>query len=213
MHSICNDDVLIAEAYGAMGCIWGRVQERSDHWGWLVLSLSSAIYWRPWNLFSHKHNPILKKNSVALVRAGNRTLTTRTQIRSTFFYITYINSVRTSQKIQYISVLQLGTLTTRPQRRSTFFYITYINSVRTSQKIQYISVLQLGTLTTRPQRRSTFFYITYINSVRTSQKIQYISVLQPGTLTTRPQRRSNFFYITYINSVRTSQEAQYISVM
>jgi hypothetical protein len=33
------------------------------------------------------------------------TLTTRPQGRSTFFYITYINSVRTSQEAQYISVL------------------------------------------------------------------------------------------------------------
>jgi hypothetical protein len=60
--------------------------------------------------------------------------TTRPQRRSTFFYITYINSVRTSQETQYISVLYPGALTTRPQRRSTFFYITYINSVRTSQE-------------------------------------------------------------------------------
>jgi hypothetical protein len=34
------------------------------------------------------------------------------------FVITYINSVRTSQETQYLSVLQPGTLTTRPQRRS-----------------------------------------------------------------------------------------------
>jgi hypothetical protein len=33
------------------------------------------------------------------------TLTTRPQRWSTFFYITYINSVRTSQETQYISVL------------------------------------------------------------------------------------------------------------
>jgi hypothetical protein len=33
------------------------------------------------------------------------TLTTRPQRRSTFFYITYINSVRTSQEAQYISVV------------------------------------------------------------------------------------------------------------
>jgi hypothetical protein len=33
------------------------------------------------------------------------TLTTRSQRRSTFFYITYINSVRTSQEAQYISVV------------------------------------------------------------------------------------------------------------
>jgi hypothetical protein len=46
------------------------------------------------------------------------TLTTRPQRRSTFFYIIYVNSVRTSQETHYISVLQPGTLTTRPQRRS-----------------------------------------------------------------------------------------------
>jgi hypothetical protein len=59
-------------------------------------------------------------------RAGNRTctsgsvvrtLTTRLQRRCTFFYITYINSVRTSQETQYASVLPAGTLTTRSQRR------------------------------------------------------------------------------------------------
>jgi hypothetical protein len=33
------------------------------------------------------------------------TLTTRLQRQSTFFYITYINSVRTSQQTQYISVV------------------------------------------------------------------------------------------------------------
>jgi hypothetical protein len=33
------------------------------------------------------------------------TLTTRLQRRSTFFYITYINSVRISQEAQYITVL------------------------------------------------------------------------------------------------------------
>jgi hypothetical protein len=46
------------------------------------------------------------------------TLTTRPQGWSTFFYITYINSVRTSQETQYISVLQPEILTTRAQRRS-----------------------------------------------------------------------------------------------
>jgi hypothetical protein len=56
------------------------------------------------------------------------------QRRSTFFYMTYINSVRTSQETQYISDLQPGTLTTRPQGWPTFFYKAYINSVRTSQK-------------------------------------------------------------------------------
>jgi Fe-S-cluster containining protein len=34
------------------------------------------------------------------------------------FIVTYINSVRTSQEAQYVSVMQLGTLTIRPQRRA-----------------------------------------------------------------------------------------------
>jgi hypothetical protein len=59
--------------------------------------------------------PLLLRNSGS---AGNRTRTSE-QRRSTFFYITYINSIRTSQETQYISVLQPGALTTRPQRRST----------------------------------------------------------------------------------------------
>jgi hypothetical protein len=45
------------------------------------------------------------------------------QRKSAFFYITYINSVRTSQETQYISVLQPRTLTTRPHRRSLDGYI------------------------------------------------------------------------------------------
>jgi hypothetical protein len=77
----------------------------------------------------------------SVARNSDHTLTTKPQRRSTFFYITYINSVRTTQETQYISVLQPGTLTTRPQRRSTFFYITYINSVRTSQETLYISII------------------------------------------------------------------------
>jgi hypothetical protein len=58
----------------------------------------------------------------------------------TFFYITYIISVHTSQETQYISVLKPGNLTIS-QRRSTFFYITNINPVRTSQETQYVCIL------------------------------------------------------------------------
>jgi hypothetical protein len=57
----------------------------------------------------------------------SRTLTTRPQRRSTFFYITYINSVRTSQETQFISVLQPGTLTTRPQKRSYIYMNVWID--------------------------------------------------------------------------------------
>jgi hypothetical protein len=38
-------------------------------------------------------------------------------LRLYIFYITYINSVRTSQETQYITVFRPGTLTTRPQRQ------------------------------------------------------------------------------------------------
>jgi hypothetical protein len=61
-----------------------------------------------------------RKQYISVLQPG--TLTTRSQRRSTFFYITYINSVRTSQETQYISVLQPETLTTRPQRRSQIEY-------------------------------------------------------------------------------------------
>jgi hypothetical protein len=76
---------------------------------------------------NEKHRPDLcyrtKENSVAWV--CERTIPTEPD-HSTFFYVTYINSVRISQEVQYIFVVQSRTLTTRPQRRSTFFYIIYI---------------------------------------------------------------------------------------
>jgi hypothetical protein len=56
-------------------------------------------------------DPLLLRNLVApgiehgLLDLQPGTLTTRPQRRSTFFYITYINSIRTSQETQYISVL------------------------------------------------------------------------------------------------------------
>jgi hypothetical protein len=60
-------------------------------------------------------DPLLLRKSGS---PGNRTRTTRPQRRSASFYITYINSVRTSQEAQYISDLWPRTLITRPQRRS-----------------------------------------------------------------------------------------------
>jgi hypothetical protein len=47
-------------------------------------------------------DPLLLKKSGT---AWNLTRTTRPQRRSTFFYITYINLVRTSEETQFISVL------------------------------------------------------------------------------------------------------------
>jgi hypothetical protein len=56
-------------------------------------------------------DPLLSENVVTpgiiweLLDLRPGTVTTRPQRRSTFFYITYINSVRTSQETQYISVV------------------------------------------------------------------------------------------------------------
>jgi hypothetical protein len=75
----------------------------------LVLSsISSVVFTR---LSDPVPDPQLLKKSGS---AGNQTLTSgsvarnsviRTQRRSTFFYMTHINSIRTSQETQYISVV------------------------------------------------------------------------------------------------------------
>jgi hypothetical protein len=132
-----------------------------DRSRYLFFQVAPRLYSRGW--VDPVPDPLLLRKSGSVedrtrTPGSSQELTTRPQRRSTFFYITYINSVRTSHETQYISVVLPGTLTTRPQRRSTFFYITYINSVRTSQEAQYISVLQPGTLTTRRQRRSHLMY-------------------------------------------------------
>jgi hypothetical protein len=116
-------------------------------------SSSSIVLWRPSGPLSR---PTTSQKIRKRPKSNSEPLTTRPQRRFTFFYMTYINSVRTSLETQYISVMYPGTLTTRPQRRSTFFYTTFTNSVRTSQETQYISVLQPGTLTKRDALQSTF---------------------------------------------------------
>jgi hypothetical protein len=50
-------------------------------------------------------NPVAPGIEPGALDLYSGTLTTRPQRRSSFFYITYINSVRTSQESQYISVL------------------------------------------------------------------------------------------------------------
>jgi hypothetical protein len=65
---------------------------------------------------------------------------------ATFFYITYIYSVRTSQEAHYISVLYPGTLATRPQRRSTVrnydakskYYVLFQDGRRATETFQLI---------------------------------------------------------------------------
>jgi hypothetical protein len=97
---------------------------------WFYTSFLSSFQLDEWNLFicllfscccCIKTHPLQKLLQYRLHSCNERRVDT-----------VYINSVRTSQETQYISVLHPGTLTTRSQRRFTFFYITYINSVRTS---------------------------------------------------------------------------------
>jgi hypothetical protein len=123
---------------------YGSVLGFLDRSRYFFFQVTPQLYSRSW--VDPVPDPLLLRKSERRISNPDLwiwlwTLTTIPQRRSTFFNITYIISVRTSQEAQYISDLYSGTLTTRPQRRSTFFYITYINSVRTSQEAQYISVV------------------------------------------------------------------------
>jgi hypothetical protein len=66
---------------------------------------------RPYSRFSRQEPLLFSENLVepeikpVPLDPYPGTLTTRPQRRSIFFYITYINSVRTSQETQYISIL------------------------------------------------------------------------------------------------------------
>jgi hypothetical protein len=124
---------------------YGRILGFLDRSLYFFFQAAPQLYSRSW--VDPVPDPLLLwKSGSAGIESGplnlyTGTLATRPQRRSTLFYITYINSVRTSQETQFISVLQSGTLTARLQRWSTFFYLTYISSVRSSQEAQYISVL------------------------------------------------------------------------
>jgi NADH:ubiquinone oxidoreductase subunit E len=63
---------------------------------------TEAVYFLLHNIY--KFSSYLTGSTIQL-RCGTMNLTTRPQRRSTFFYITYINSVNSSQEAQYISVL------------------------------------------------------------------------------------------------------------
>jgi hypothetical protein len=72
----------------------------------LFLSCTHDSEWTPFQTHYYSENVV-----AAVVEPGPLdlyvpwTLTTRPQRRSTFFYITYINSVHTSQETKYISVV------------------------------------------------------------------------------------------------------------
>jgi hypothetical protein len=69
----------------------GSVARNSDH------QTTEAVYFLLHNIY--KFRTYLTGSTIHL-RCVARTLTTRPQRRSTFFYISYINSIRTSQETQ-----------------------------------------------------------------------------------------------------------------
>jgi hypothetical protein len=86
------------------------VARNSDHW------TIEAVYYHLHNIY--KFSSYLTGNSTSPFCSQEFwSLDHRGRLLSST-YITYINSVRTSQETQYISVLQPGTLIPRPQRRS-----------------------------------------------------------------------------------------------
>jgi hypothetical protein len=101
--------------------------------------------------------------------AGNRTPASgsvaknsdhKTTEAVTFFYITYMNSVRTLQETQYLSVLQPGTLNTRPQRRS--------NNMATKVQIKIkllVSITEAKNTVTKVKLQSTAQRLNYRLSV------------------------------------------------
>jgi hypothetical protein len=111
---------------------YGRILGFLDRSRYYFFQVVPQLYSRGW--VDPVAGPLLLRKTGS---TGNRTqdlwicsqdlLITRPQKRSTFFYITYINSVRTSQEAQYSSVLWPGTLTTRPHRRSTTSLTREIN--------------------------------------------------------------------------------------
>jgi hypothetical protein len=81
---------------------YGRNFGFLDRSRYFFFQVAPQLYsWGEWTPFQTHY---FSENMTALgIEPGP--LTTRPQRRSTFFYITYINSVRTSQESQYISVV------------------------------------------------------------------------------------------------------------
>jgi hypothetical protein len=88
---------------------YGRILIFLDRSRYFFFQVTPQFYSRVW--MDPVPDPLLLRKSCS---AGNRTqtldllpgtLTTRPQRRSTFFYITYIDSVRTWQETKYISIL------------------------------------------------------------------------------------------------------------
>jgi hypothetical protein len=74
-----------------------------------ISSRSSVILneaeWTPFQTHYYSENLVSPGIELGSLDLWPSTLTTRPQRRSTFFYIKYLNSVRTSQETQYISVV------------------------------------------------------------------------------------------------------------
>jgi hypothetical protein len=88
---------------------YGRILGFLDQSRYFFFQVAPQLYSRGWVdpvpdlLLLRKSGSA--RNRIRTFRSVAGTLITRPQRRSTFFYITYINSVRTSQEAQYISVV------------------------------------------------------------------------------------------------------------
>jgi hypothetical protein len=70
-----------------------------------LLNCTHEAEWTPFQTHYFSENLVEPGVEPGTLDLQPKTLTARPQKRSTFFYITYINSVRISQETQYISVL------------------------------------------------------------------------------------------------------------
>jgi hypothetical protein len=70
-----------------------------------LLNCSHEAEWTPFLTHYFSENLVVPGIEPGPLNLQPGTLATRAHRRSTFFYITYINSVRTSQETQYISVI------------------------------------------------------------------------------------------------------------
>jgi hypothetical protein len=74
-----------------------------------LLNCTHEAEWTPFQIHYFSENLVVPGIEPGSLDLQLGALTTRPQRQSTFFHITYINSVHTSQEIQYISVLWTGT--------------------------------------------------------------------------------------------------------
>jgi hypothetical protein len=106
IYEVCNQMNMCVTEFCIMSCLWvfdmfyiqfhcldKGIYGINKLWLWLEVSVGHmVIFFVGVIIFSFD-------------QSLDSSLTTRPQRQSTFFYVTYINSVRTSQETQYISVV------------------------------------------------------------------------------------------------------------